>query len=104
MLRSSEFRQTYNQGSRLTSRYFVAFCLRTDNSEQPSRFGFTTPRALGKAVIRNRIKRRMREAVRHELDRFPHNWIVILNPRRTVLEARFADLRCEIKRVLEKCK
>jgi ribonuclease P protein component len=82
----------------------VAFCQRTGNSAQPSRFGFTTPRALGKAVVRNRIKRRMREAVRQELDGFPHNWIIVFNPRRTVLDAGFADLRSELKRVLEKCK
>ena len=46
----------------------------------------------------------MREAVRHEIHAFPHNWIVIFNPRRSVLEAGFADLRCELRRVLEKCK
>jgi ribonuclease P protein component len=82
----------------------VAFCLRAVDAEKPARFGFTTPRALGKAVVRNRIKRRMREAVRQELFAFPHNWIVVINPRRSVLEAGFADLRCELRRVLAKCK
>jgi ribonuclease P protein component len=82
----------------------VAFCLRDDEPPQPARFGFTTPRALGKAVVRNRIKRRMREAVRHELGALPDNWMVVFNPRRSVLDAGFTDLRCELRRVLAKCK
>jgi ribonuclease P protein component len=82
----------------------MAFCLRAGDTPQPVRFGFTTPRVLGKAVVRNRIKRRMREVVRHELGAFPDNWIIIFNPRRNVLKAGFEDLRCEVRRVLEKCK
>ena len=82
----------------------MAFCLRSGESQEPVRFGFTTPRALGEAVIRNRIKRRMREAVRQELVAFPDNWIIVINPRRGVLEAGFADLRCELRRVLAKCR
>lgn len=82
----------------------MAFCRRDDNTPHPARFGFTTPRALGKAIVRNRIKRRMREAVRHELGAFPDNWSIVFNPRRSVLEVGFIDLRCELRRVLEKCK
>ncbi|MFL6415455.1 MAG: ribonuclease P protein component [Bryobacteraceae bacterium] len=104
VLRRAEFRDTYNRGTRLTSRFFVAFCLCTGNTQQPVRFGFTTPRALGKAVVRNRIKRRIREAVRQELAAFPDNWIIVINPRRSTLTAGFTDLRCELRRVLEKCK
>ena len=69
----------------------------------PARVGFTVPRAVGHAVVRNRIKRRMREAVRSELSRIPASWNVVFNPRRTVLDAGFEDLCREIARVFDRC-
>jgi ribonuclease P protein component len=88
----------------MTSRYFAAFCLRNENASLPSRFGFTVPRTVGKAVYRNRIKRRMRAAVRSQLDTLPTNWAVVFNPRRTVLDAPFEDLCREIGRVFARCR
>jgi ribonuclease P protein component len=54
---------------------------------------------LGKAVERNRIKRRMREAVRMNLDRLPERVDVVLHPRKSVLEADFAKLAGEVARI-----
>jgi ribonuclease P protein component len=88
----------------MTSRYFAAFCLRSTDQEAFSRFGFTTPRALGKAVQRNRIKRRMREAVKSQFEVLPAGWAIVFNPRRGVLDAPFEDLCREAGKVFVRCK
>jgi ribonuclease P protein component len=88
----------------MTSRYFAAFCLHLDSEASPARFGFTVPRAVGKAVDRNRLKRRMREAVRGQLDAAAAGWAIVFNPRRSVLDAPFEELCREVRRVLTRCK
>ena len=60
------------------------------------RIGLTVPKALGKAVDRNRIKRRLREAVRHALPLLTVPVDVILHPKRSVIDANFANLEREV--------
>jgi len=65
--------------------------------------GFTTPRTLGKAVVRNRIKRRVREAVRLELGRLNPQWSIVINPRPKALDASAEELRAEVERLFLRC-
>ena len=60
------------------------------------RIGLTVPKALGKAVDRNRIKRRLREAVRAALPLLTAPVDVILHPRRAVIDLDFAQLKREV--------
>ncbi len=63
------------------------------------RVGLTVPKALGKAVARNRIKRRLREAVRAALPLLSAPVDVVLHPKRSVLEAEFAVIEREVQTI-----
>ncbi len=64
------------------------------------RVGLTAGKVLGKAHERNRIKRRMREALRRHMDLLPEGVDLILHPRRAVLTMEFTKLEAEIVRIL----
>jgi len=65
------------------------------------RVGLTAGKVLGKAHERNRIKRRMKEALRRHLDLLPSGCDLIFHPRRAVLTMEFKKLEAEIIRILQ---
>jgi ribonuclease P protein component len=72
----------------------------TDTGGGP-RVGLTVGKVLGKAHDRNRIKRRMRDALRRNVALLPPGFDMIFHPRRSVLSLDFAKLETEIVRILE---
>ena len=75
-------------------------------AQSPSgpRVGLTAGKVLGKAHERNRIKRRMKEALRRHVDLLPQGCDLILHPRRIVLSLEFAKLEAEIVRILHQAR
>jgi ribonuclease P protein component len=92
----------YDGGSRFSSPLFAAFWLRDAQAGGP-RVGFTVTRALGNAVVRNRIRRRLREAVRVFLDRLSPQCSIVINPRRKALDAPLVQIQREIERLFHQC-
>src|ERR1035437_5191423 len=68
------------------------------------RVGLTAGKVVGKAHERNRIKRRMREALRRHIDLLPTGCDLILHPRRAVLDIEFPKLEAEVVRILQQAK
>ena len=62
------------------------------NRTGQNRVGITVSKKLGKAHIRNRIRRRLREAYRLNEDKFQPGWDIVVVARSKALDAKFADL------------
>ena len=92
----------YDNGAKFSGPLFSAFCLR-NNGDKGIRVGFTCPRALGGAVVRNRIKRRVREAVRGRLELAGAGWEIVINPRLRAMTAPFLQLEREVEKLFQRC-
>jgi ribonuclease P protein component len=68
-------------------------------SPDGARVGLTVGKPMGKAVDRNRIKRRMREIVRRQISLLQSPLDVVLHPRRSVIDLDFATLEREVASV-----
>lgn len=125
LLKRADFQRVYQQGRRHFSGNMTVFYLRSPEPSAPQgsatdrtgaeavakamvadtcvRVGFTVPRAVGGSVERNRIRRRLREAVRFHYSELPaqSGLDVVFNPKRTVLKAEFETLSKEVERAFE---
>lgn len=98
LLTKGEYDAVYREGRRRSSREFTIF-LRQNGLER-SRFGWSIKKALGSAVLRNRIRRRLREIVRLHRQEIHPGWDIVIHPRSTVAKAKFAPLATELLKLL----
>ncbi len=101
LLRHAEFERVYKQGRRHFSASITVFYWPRPAEETPTaglRVGFTVGRALGGAVQRNRMKRRLREAVRMMRPPAGVAADVVINPKKSLLATDFAALQNEVSR------
>ena len=98
LLRRIEFRRVYEEGRRRRAPLCTVFY--RANSLPHSRLGITVPRALGKSVVRNRVKRRLREVFRMNLPALPAGWDIVLNPSAGAAVVPFSELEEKILRLL----
>ena len=97
----SRFLYLQEHGDKFHSRNFLIVLQRTDNAE--SRLGMVVSRKIDKrAVVRNRIKRRIKEIFRIFRSRFEGSWDLIVIARRGAVDCRFAEVRKQILGTLKR--
>ena len=97
LLRRVEFRRVYDEGQRRNGPNFAVFF--RPNGLKETRLGITVPVRVGKAVLRNRVKRRLREVFRLNRDRFSRGWDIVLNPREAAGRVPLLSLEREMMRL-----
>jgi ribonuclease P protein component len=107
MTRSTEFGATVSQGVRAVQPDLIVHALRAKESGEPGpRIGFVVSKAVGSAVQRHRVARRLRHAARTVIDELdPADRVVIraLPGSRHALSARLGqELRTALRRTRPK--
>ncbi|HET9177044.1 MAG TPA: ribonuclease P protein component [Terriglobia bacterium] len=92
-----EFQRVYEQGQRRSASLCTIFY--RPNGLAQTRLGITVPRRLGTAVLRNRIKRRVREIFRLNRKELPGGWDIVLNPRPAAAKVAYSALERELLRL-----
>lgn len=92
--KNKQFGYVYKKGVRFSTHFLTLFAV-------PSRYrcyriGFSVSKKIGKATVRNKLKRRMKEIVR--VNQFPKNYYnYVLMAREGVDKLSFSELESEIK-------
>jgi ribonuclease P protein component len=87
--RSRDFDAVYRHGRSVSTRFLVLYWFSREDEALAggARLGLAVPKAVGTAVVRNRIKRRLREAFRARLPALPQDQDYVLVVRPGLAEA-----------------
>jgi ribonuclease P protein component len=100
--RRADFLRAAREGMRVSSHGMVVQLV-DRGDDAPARVGITATKKLGNAVVRNRVRRRLREAARLELGaRAMPGLDLVLIGRDGTRAREFAELCAELRRALDK--
>ena len=85
-----DFKRTYKRGKTVKNRFFVLYY--APNQSGTRQIGFSVSKKIGKAVVRNRVKRKLREACRLNLELFPVGYNYIFIARSPLQYAKFDEI------------
>ena len=87
---NSDFRRLYAKGRSSANRFLVLYCRR--NGRGVNRMGYTVSAKLGGAVVRNRVRRRLREIARLNMPGLKTGWDIVVVARLRAVDAPYAEL------------
>lgn len=90
MKKNYEFQRLYSKGRSAATPYLVVYVRKT--KRQRCRIGFTVSTKLGKAVVRNRVRRRLREIYRLNEDRIVRGTEFVVVARVRAVHASYREL------------
>jgi ribonuclease P protein component len=102
MRHRQEFTLAVRRGRRAGRRLLSGHLVSREDGTGPARVGFVVSRAVGTAVVRNRVKRRLRHLMRERIGSLPEGSLLVIRANPAAADARHRDLAAELDQVLSK--
>lgn len=93
--RNDEFKKVFLEGKRIESNNLIFFFLR--NRYKFNRLGIIVKKEIGKAVDRNKVKRRIREAYRRINEKLFQGYDIIIIAKKSIIELDFSEIYNELE-------
>ena len=100
--KNKEFNLTYAKGRSYPAKNVVLIVLKRKYGGV--RIGFAVSKKIGNAVVRNRIRRRLKEAARNAFTDVSGNYYFILIARKSILDAEFSAICLELDELVRRAK
>ena len=99
--KDSDFRKVYKHGKSFANKYLVLYIL--NNKSENSRIGISVSKKVGKAIIRNKVRRRIKEAYRVNIDEnVKCGYDIVFIARVAIKDADYKDIEKSIKHLVKK--
>lgn len=99
--RGDDYRQIVRTGRRIGGQFCVTHAV-LHTSTRPARFGFIVSKAVGNAVVRNKVRRRLKTIAQQSLHANFFGADVVFRALPASAHASFGELEYETRRALEK--
>lgn len=99
--KDSDFRKVYRHGKSLANRYLVMYIL--DNKSENNRIGISVSKKVGKAHIRNKARRRIKESYRLSIDnKIKKGYDIVFIARIAIKDVEYIDIEKAMKHLVKK--
>ena len=98
--KNREFQTVYKKGKSLANKHIVMFVLK--NNKNINRLGISVSKKIGKAVVRNKQRRRLKEAFKILEPEMQKGHDIVILPRAGIIEASFLEVKASTKHLLRK--
>ncbi len=100
LTKNLEFINVYKSGRRISSPFFVMYIKKNDLGY--SRLGVSVSKKVGKSVVRNKIKRQIKEIIRKNYDFINSGWDIVFSVKPTAVQLNYAHMEKEIISLLKR--
>lgn len=97
-----QFNYVYKSGEHFSAEHIVLYY--ASSKTKNIKVGFAVTKKVGHAVVRNKIRRRLREIVNTSIPKLNHNYNIIVVAKDNITSASFNELKTEFEKLINKAK